>query len=56
MEEEDIAVMESEECYFEDNYFGARDIIKDNFNNRRFFQAGFERGYKSAIEQFKKEK
>ena len=55
MKEEDIAEMEAEEIYKEDAYFGARHLSYDTPNRRHTFRAGFERGYKAAMEKYKKD-
>lgn len=52
MTEDQIAEMEADELEKSDAYFGARDISNDARSSRVFFEAGFQRGYKSAMVRY----
>ena len=51
MTEGQIAEMEEVEIDKEDSYFGARHSSYDTSDRRLVFRAGFERGYRAAIQK-----
>jgi len=51
MNENEIAEMEAYLIDRSDNYFAARQT-DDTFKHRRFFDDGFDRGYKACLDKF----
>ena len=48
--EDQLAEIEAEEIVKSDAYFGARPKGADAISSRKLFSAGFERGYKAALD------